>query len=94
MLFIPLTIDVIWLGGLMAIAFIIGFSFRSQRLKKANKKIAELEKEMVLNHAEILELQKENLALQEKLKGSSNIPVIPISSKEEKKPDNRSAGNK
>lgn len=94
MLFIPLTIDVIWLCVLMTFTLITGFWFRSSQLKKLKRKIAELEREMVLNHAEILELQKEKLELQDKLKGSFSIPVIPITSKEEKKPDNRSAGKK
>jgi hypothetical protein len=40
---------------------------------------------MVANHAEILELQQERLQLEEKLKDTSNIPVIPINVKEEKK---------
>ena len=43
-----------------------------QEVKKAKKKIAELENEMVASHAEILELQKEKLMLEEKLKA----PVI------------------
>lgn len=92
MLFIPLTIDVTWLCGVIAVSFITGFLFRSGQLKKAKKKVAGLEKEMVLNHAEILELQKDKLVLQEQLKGSSNIPVIPIIAREEKKADNKSAG--
>jgi hypothetical protein len=42
---------------------------------------------MVLSHAEILELQRDRLLLEEKLKGTSSIPVIPITAKEEKKSD-------
>lgn len=94
MLFIPLTIDVIWLCGIIVASFITGFLFRSGQLTKSKRKIAGLEKEMVISHAEILDLQKDKLVLQEKLKGSSNIPVIPITAKEEKKADNKSAGKK
>ena len=54
-------------------------------MKKQKKRVGELEKEMMASHAEILELQKERLQLEEKLKGTSNIPVIPINVKEEKK---------
>jgi hypothetical protein len=68
-----------------------GFLFRSGQLKKCKRKISELEREMVLSHAEILELQKEKLVLEEKIKRSSDIPVIPIT---EKKADNKSAGQK
>jgi hypothetical protein len=94
MLFIPLTIDMVWLCGLIAGSFTIGFLFRSGQLKKVKKKVAGLEKEMVVSHAEILELQKDKVALQEQLKGTSNIPVIPITAKDEKKADNKSAGKK
>jgi hypothetical protein len=94
MLFIPLTIDVIWLCGLMAASFVTGFIVRSSQLKKAKKRIAELEKEMVLSHAEILDLQKDKLVLQGQLEGSSTIPVIPIIARDEKKADNKSAGKK
>jgi hypothetical protein len=94
MLFIPLTIDLVWLCGLIAASFITGFLLRSGQLKKVKKKVAGLEKEMVISHAEILELQKDKLVLEEKLKGSSNIPVIPITAKDEMKADNKSAGKK
>jgi hypothetical protein len=73
--------------GITAIAFVIGFLLRGSRLKKLKKRVGELEKEMMTSHAEILELQKDRLVLEEKLKGSSNIPVIPINAKEEKKSD-------
>jgi hypothetical protein len=91
MLFIPLTLDVIWLGAMIIGAFLTGFLFRSGLIAKRDRKIAELEKEMVTSHAEILELQKEKLVLEEKIKKSSSIPVIPIT---EKKADNKSAGQK
>jgi cell division protein FtsB len=81
------------LVGAILAAFVIGFLFRSSQLKKQKKRVSELEKEMMASHAEILELQQERLTLEKQLKGASNIPVIPISSKEEKKSD-KSAGTK
>ncbi|WP_207512245.1 hypothetical protein [Longitalea luteola] len=97
MLLIKLLIDVPILAGIILIAFASGFLLRSTQLKKQKKKVLELEKEMMSSHAEILDLQKERLELEEKLKGSSKIPVIPISTKEEKKSDklqDKSAGKK
>ena len=94
MLFIPLTMDAFWLCGIVVVAFVTGFSFRGKQIAKSKRRIVELEREMISNHAEILELQREKLILEVKLKGSSNIPVIPISSKEDKKSDNKSAGQK
>jgi hypothetical protein len=75
------------LAGIIAIAFATGFLLRGSQLKKQKNKVSELEKEMVLSHAEILELQRDRLLLEEKLKGTSSIPVIPITAKEEKKSD-------
>lgn len=97
MLLFSLSITVPMLGGLVVFAFLIGFLLRGAQLRKANGKVADLEKEMMASHAEILELQKDKLTLEEKLKGSSSIPVIPITAKEEKKADkmqDKSFGNK
>jgi ABC-type phosphate transport system auxiliary subunit len=85
MLLIKLTLDLSILIGIAAVAFSSGFLCRSTQLKKQKKRVGELEKEMMASHAEILELQQERLQLEQKLKGSSNIPVIPITAKEEKK---------
>lgn len=73
--------------GIITIAFATGFLLRGTRLKKLQRRVSELEKEMMASHAEILELQKDRMLLEEKLKGSSSIPVIPINVKEEKKSD-------
>lgn len=83
-------------GSIAVVAFTLGFILRSVQLKKLKGKVSDLEREMVASHAEILELQKERLALEAQLKGS-NIPVIPISVKEEKKSDklqDKSVGKK
>ena len=85
MLLIKLTLDVSMLVGIIAIAFSAGFLMRGSRLNKLKGRVSELETEMMASHAEILELQRDRLMLEEKLKGSSNIPVIPINAKEEKK---------
>jgi hypothetical protein len=87
MLLIKLSLDVSMLVGIVAIAFVVGFFMRGTQLRKLKGRVNELEKEMMASHAEILELQRDRLMLEEKLKGSSNIPVIPINAKEEKKSD-------
>jgi len=87
MLLIKLYLDVSVLIGIIAIAFATGFLLRGSQLKKHKSRVCELESEMMTSHAEILELQRDRLLLEEKLKGSSNIPVIPITAKEEKKSD-------
>ena len=87
MLLIKLSLDVSMLVGIISIAFAAGLLMRGTHLKKLKGRVSELEKEMMASHAEILELQRDRLVLEEKLKGSSNIPVIPINAKEEKKSD-------
>ena len=97
MLLIQLSIDVTMLVGAIVAAFIAGFLLRGSQLMKQKNKVSELEKEMMANHAEILELQQEKLALENQLKGVSNIPVIPITAKEEKKSEklqDKSTGTK
>ena len=87
MLLIKLSLDISMLIGIITIAFASGFLMRGTQIKKLKGIVSELEREMMASHAEILELQKDRMILEEKLKGSSSIPVIPINSKEEKKSD-------
>ena len=68
MLLIKLTLDLSIVIGISVAIFLFGFLFRSAQLKKYKKRIGELETEMMANHAEILDLQKERLQLEEKLK--------------------------
>ncbi|RZS72382.1 hypothetical protein EV199_4301 [Pseudobacter ginsenosidimutans] len=81
-MFITIPVNVFLLGGALFVAFLIGYMIRSKDLAKSNKKVTSLETEMVSNHAEILNLQKENVELEKKLK-SLSIPVIPMT-KEDK----------
>lgn len=87
MLLIKLSLDVSVLVGIVVGAFASGLLLRSAQLGKQKRRVGELEKEMMDNHAQILELQKERLVLENQLKGESTIPVIPITAKEEKKSD-------
>jgi hypothetical protein len=56
---------------------IVGYALRSSQLGRLSRRIEELEREMLQNHAEILALQRENTELTDKLKNNS-VPVIPI----------------
>jgi regulator of PEP synthase PpsR (kinase-PPPase family) len=74
-------------AGLMVVAALIGYATRSSQLHKLRKRVAELEKEMLANHAEILQIQKEKIDLL-KMMEQPSIPVIPLNtSKEEKAAD-------
>ena len=67
MLTIEFSITVSSLSIIIVTAVMIGFVFRSRQLKKKQIKISELRKEMINNHAYILELQKEFIKLEMKL---------------------------
>ncbi len=79
MIAIQISLNILPVMGLLALAFITGFYLRSKQLKSSRKKIIGLEKEMLRNHADILELQKEKAILIKQMK-ESKIPVIPMKS--------------
>ncbi len=82
MLAIELTIGIVPLGLILIASFAIGFLLRSGQLSSSKKKVLELEKEMLSNHATILELQKEKAGMLKQM-NESKIPVIPIKPKED-----------
>ncbi|MBO9634777.1 MAG: hypothetical protein J7578_16815 [Chitinophagaceae bacterium] len=82
MMLITIPVNVFLLVGALVVAFLFGLMLRSRELAKSKRKVNSLETEMVSNHAEILNLQKENVELERKLKTLS-IPVIPMT-KEDK----------
>ncbi len=81
MLAIELTIPIFFVA-MTCCAFVVGYWLRSAQIKDYRKRVISLEKEMLHNHAEILELQKERAQLLKHLKESS-IPVIPLNSKDD-----------
>lgn len=82
MLAIIIPVNVYLLGSIILITFLTGFMLRKGQIKSLNKKVLELENEMLSNHADILELQKEKAGFEQRLK-ELHIPVIPITSKDD-----------
>lgn len=85
MLAIIIPVNIYLFGGTVLLAFLTGFMLRRSQIKKLNHKVLDLENEMLSNHADILDLQKEKAYLEQKLK-ELHIPVISIASKEEANP--------
>jgi hypothetical protein len=79
MLAIIIPVNIYQFGGLILISFLIGFLLQRSQIKSLKKKVIELENEMLNNHADILEFQKEKAGLEQMLK-ELHIPVIPITS--------------
>src|SRR6476469_7905819 len=82
MLAIQLVVNVFLIFGLIAAAFGVGYMIRSVQVNSLRKKVMELESEMLQNHAQILDLQRNNDNLELAIK-ESKIPVIPIKPKED-----------
>jgi p-aminobenzoyl-glutamate transporter AbgT len=74
---IEFTLNLYVLLLIVFVSFLLGFWIRKKQIKPLRKKVYELEKEMLSNHAEILELQRTKALLEQNIQ-SSKIPVIPL----------------
>lgn len=86
MLAIELTLNVFVFAGLVTLAFVLGFVMRRTQIGSMRRKINDLEKEMLINHADILDLQKSKALLEQNLQ-ASKIPVIPLNPGKEENSD-------
>lgn len=77
MLDVEITLSTLSLIAIIAGSLITGYILRSRQLQKKQSKIGELRKEIVYNHAQILELQKEYVTLEKTMNGTI-APVLPI----------------
>jgi hypothetical protein len=71
------TLTILNLVMIITAALVTGYLLRSRQLKKKQFKISELRKEIVYNHAQILELQKEYVGLEKSVNGT-RTPVLPM----------------
>ena len=71
------TLTMLNLVIIITAALATGYLLRSRQLKKKQFKISELRKEIVYNHAQILELQKEYVGLEKSVLGT-RTPVLPM----------------
>jgi hypothetical protein len=77
MLNVEFTLTVLSLMLMCAGSLLTGYLLRSRQLKKKQIKISELRKEIVYNHAQILELQTEYVNLEKEIK-TVKAPVLPM----------------
>jgi hypothetical protein len=77
MLSVEFTLSVLSLIAIISVSLFTGYILRSRQLQKKQFKIGELRKEIVYNHAQILELQKEYVTLEKTMKGTI-APVLPM----------------
>src|SRR5258708_31955421 len=81
-----LTIDVYLLLLMMLGAAVVGFLGRSRQLAKKNRRIAELEREMMQAHAEVLSTQRDYCELESKVKEDTSPVIAMIKTKNEEPP--------
>lgn len=91
MLALEVTINVFVILGIALFSLALGFMARSSQIGSYKKKVVELEKEMLNNHASILELQQEVASL-EKTLIESKIPVIPMKKTKEEEAEKKNMG--
>jgi hypothetical protein len=92
MLALEVTINVFVIVAIFAMALAAGFMMRASQISGYKRKVVELEKEMLNNHATILDLQQD-IAKLEKTLIESKIPVIPMKkSKEEEAKEGKKMG--
>jgi hypothetical protein len=77
MLNVEFTLNVLTLILIVSGAMSVGYYLRSRQLKKKQFKISELRKEIVYNHAQILELQTECVSLERSM-NVSKATVLPM----------------
>ncbi|HLI94174.1 MAG TPA: hypothetical protein VKU83_11210 [Puia sp.] len=75
-----IPIDIYVLAALLTLAVLAGFGLGKQLLAKQKRKTAELEREMMQAHAELLETQRGYCELESKVKEEGSL-VIPIKKK-------------
>ena len=86
MLFIQVSLNIFLLFGLVMLPAVLTIVFirRGYQISGLQQRLGKLEKELLINYAEILDLQREKAQLEQKIQQSS-IPVIPISTAKEDK---------
>ena len=77
MLAIQVNMNILLLAALVIAAAGLGYLIRSSQIRSLNKKLGDLEKEMLASHAEILQLHRDKIDLMKSI-AEPVIPVIPI----------------
>jgi len=81
-----ITIDIYILLLMMLGAALVGFLGRSRQLAKKDRRIAELEREMMQAHAEVLSTQRDYCELESKVKDDTSPVIAMIKNKNEEPP--------
>jgi hypothetical protein len=64
------------LSAIILVSAFAGFSFRKYQITRSRLRVSLLEREIINNHAEILELQKEFISMELKFRGIKDPVVV------------------
>ena len=93
MLDLDFKVNIFALAAIVCLSALIGWLIRYGQLSRKDRRIAELEREMIQAHAELLDMQKEYCEMEGRMRDFS-IPVISIkTSKTEDLPGRTIAGS-
>lgn len=81
-----ISIDVYILLLIIAMAVMVGYLGRSRQLAKKNRRIAELEREVMQAYAELLNTQRDYCELESKVKDVTSPVIAMINNKNEEPP--------
>ena len=90
MLMFEITTNVFVFAAIALVAAFAGFIVRAGQLSRSRLRVMTLEREIIINHAEILELQKDFIALELKIYSASEVIKmnnVPATAGDEKLPD-------
>jgi len=71
-----LSVNPVTMVCVVFLAAIVGYAIRSGRTRIKQLRIRELKREIMNSHAQILELQKEFVLLESRMKNSTQIPAL------------------
>jgi hypothetical protein len=83
-----ISIDIYVLLLLMAAALWLGFLGRSRQIKRKKREIAELERDIIQAHAELLDTQKDYCELESRVNGTDS-PVISLKDGKNRSPQDQ-----
>jgi len=76
MLTFEFTLNIMILSAIILVSAFAGFSFRKYQLTRSRVRVNLLEREIINNHSEILELQKEYISMELKFRGIKDPIVV------------------
>lgn len=83
MLVLDVTLNIFSLAAIFIAGLLMSSIFFGRKIRSLKGKVTDLEKEMLSNHAEILQLHREKVQLLEKIQEAPIVPPTPAKTAED-----------